>query len=647
MPMGYSERPYRSHSRPACTACRRRKSRCRIEAQATACLMCGVHGTECRFPHGPITSSSMAAPRRPRTTSSRPIEETATTPATIVHAAPVPPAPPYPLLSPGAQSTTVSSQREEDGPAQTTPLSLHHADDGDDNPHIVGPVVSNDSTVLADYLSSIHAEARGMRITRPVMDTVNSEPVIFTHVQKRPLGVTVSHDVAFLKLQMIEKLLEPWADHLIDIYLVKPNACFPLVDEASFRTQYLRAKHRVSPALLASLYAHTLTFWSHDPRLSSQRCPDGRFIWNLANEALYSELYTSPGISTITAILLNIGGRPTTSMIGNGVQLGAAVSLSHSLGLNRNPLSWDIPQAERHLRMKIWWCLLVHDRWSSLAYGTPPHIRDSQYDVPPPTEACLCSPTDPPERRKTARIFIALVGLTEVLAHYLEHIYRAKPADPDQPGRNFELALNAWVEALPDDVRRIIVRGTQLDTPGASNLRLAYLSVRLLLHRIGLNSDKRREVGESLSNRYMEIRRSAEEIVLLVQELSSVQLGDFWLPVAAITFSHTAAFLTRCALEADIGGGAEESGLAQSPSLRMASELLAALQHHRERSGWDLADICLAQHTDVVERLLTTPPGGEQQQLADVQLQGQQYGMYSGAFVDALFPSIWDTLQSI
>jgi len=66
----------------------------------------------------------------------------------------------------------------------------------------------------------------------------------------------------------------------------------------------------------------------------------------------------------IKAILLNIGGRPTTSLIGNGVLVGSAVSMAHSLGLNHNPLPWSIPQSEKNLRMKLWWALLIHDRWS-------------------------------------------------------------------------------------------------------------------------------------------------------------------------------------------------------------------------------------------------------------------------------------------
>ncbi|OAA59207.1 Transcription factor [Niveomyces insectorum RCEF 264] len=882
-PANSSARPYRSHARPACMACRRRKSRCKVEAHATTCSMCSVHGTPCEFRPGsagpPRTPPVTAAARRaaagrsavaqtstptptptPTTTSSTaqahggPTRRTTTTTTTTATTSPVGPAgnrdlqQPYNTRYPAHgrhENSGAVPRREqpvsliledldeprmnhvhhadyfpgfpadaEHGPAvaqapaghaaakeQSTPLSLDNGnssgggdDDDDDNanPHIVGPVVSNDNHVLADYLASIHAEARGMRITRPAaarapfssLPTLgaaaaaaaatttttgtphgpgSTEPVLFTHVHKRPLGMTIRPNASSLKLQTIEKLLEPWTDRLVEIYLAK-NLCFPLVDEASFRRQYTTARHRVSPALLSTLYASTLTFWPYDlQQLAAERCPDGRFVWNLASEALYAELYAAPGLATLPAVLLNVGGRPTTSMIGNGVQLGVAVALSHALGLNRNPLSWDVPQTEKHLRMKIWWCLLVHDRWTSLAYGTPPHIRRAHYDVPPPIEAWLCdddgddagSQSNAAMRRATSRVFIALVNLTEVLAPCLDYVFDVERAANQQTAATMTtttttttttrrrsqlaLALHAWVEQLPDDVRRIVVRGTQLATPGASNLRLAYLS-----RRPPPNPDPSvfaaAVVDTDVSNRYMEIRRSAEEIVRLVQELDHQQLGDFWLPGVAFTFAQTVAFLARCALEesssSSNGGGGGGGGsnqheaglsLAQSPSLRLASELVEALRQHQTRSGWDLADLCLAQHADVIQRLLTTTtaaaattetatsstatatmatattaaagvvgeemtatrdlqprdePGNQplqqqpqqqppqqhqppqeqqhpqqqqhqQHQLTDMlpsapSLLGPPYGMYNGAFaVDTLFPSIWDTLQSI
>jgi hypothetical protein len=146
-------------------------------------------------------------------------------------------------------------------------------------------------------------------------------------------------------------------------YFSNVNPCFPMIEQCSLRRQISQRKDGISPALMACLYAHTLVYWRCSQLLRRQHCPDDRYIWNLANGALYSELHLQPSISVIQAILLNVGGRPTTSLVGNGALLGAAVSLANSLGLNRNPLAWDISYSEKMQRMRIWWALLFHDRW--------------------------------------------------------------------------------------------------------------------------------------------------------------------------------------------------------------------------------------------------------------------------------------------
>jgi hypothetical protein len=146
-------------------------------------------------------------------------------------------------------------------------------------------------------------------------------------------------------------------------YFEKVNSSFPLLDEAHFLKQYMEKKDSISPALLSCLYAHSIIFWNSSPILSRHRCPDGRFIWNLATEAIYSQIHRSPGISVIEAAILNIGGREVTSLIGNGVLFASSVAMAHSLGLNHSPAPWEIPQSEKNLRMRIWWALLIHDKW--------------------------------------------------------------------------------------------------------------------------------------------------------------------------------------------------------------------------------------------------------------------------------------------
>lgn len=146
-------------------------------------------------------------------------------------------------------------------------------------------------------------------------------------------------------------------------FFQKANPCFPIFDEASFRSVYSTNKERISSALLCNLYANSLIYWKSSTKLCAGRTPDIRFIWNQANEALHSELFLSPGLSTVMSILINVCGRPTTSMFGNGGMVGTAVALSNALGLNRDPSAWSISPLEKSLRIRIWWLVVMHDRW--------------------------------------------------------------------------------------------------------------------------------------------------------------------------------------------------------------------------------------------------------------------------------------------
>lgn len=237
-------------------------------------------------------------------------------------------------------------------------------------------------------------------------------------------------------------------------------------------------------------------------------------------------------------------------------------------------------------------------------------------------------------------MFIALVHLTEVLDHCLEHVYNI---GLDGPERNLDWELNKWLETLTGDVRKIVTRGLSLEIPGASNLRLAYLAVRLLLRRIYLDRERQRldYNPEQLANQIMDARRIAEDIVILVQELEPAQLGDFWLPVAAFTFVSTVTFLIRCALETEQSA----TGLSQSTSLQMADEFLASLRSHQKNFEWDLGDICLAQHSELVEKLRTSLPISVPSENSTI--DARQLLVPDTTFIDELFPSIWDTLQSM
>ncbi|KAF5544346.1 transcriptional regulatory [Fusarium mexicanum] len=663
-----NERPYRSHLRPACIPCRKRKSRCQSEASSSCCLMCRAHRTECIFPTE--SRSSSQTPRRRRQTrlsttrNSRQISlapgppavsisdnSTIGQPVLVVESA-LTSAPNHSSRNNTSHenqasnvSPTVSRSTEwvqQNPQSEESPLALGSNDEQPHNLHIVGPAVTSDNQVLSDYLSSMPSASRGSRIIRPAIGN-RSRPVLFTAVQKRPVGLDSNLSFAEERLQLIEKILEPFTSDLVDVYFHKANSCFPLLDEGHFRKQYRENKSAISPALLSGLYAHSITFWNSSPILSRHRRPDGRFIWNLATEAAYSQIHRSPGISTIEALILNIGGREVTALIGNGVLLASSVAMAHSLGLNHSPISWEIPQSEKNLRMKIWWALLIHDKWLSLSHGTPPLISSTLNDVPQPLVETLCGEGSSSEQALNASVYIALIGLTEVLDLHLRHVHQFSLSDESTDTTHLELALNNWIETLSDEIRRVVIRGNNLKIPGAANLRLSYLTVRLLLQRIELEAEKRvRDTGDSrLLNRYMQARRTSEDILILTQELQPEHLADCWLPSSAFAFSTTVSFLLRCALETENS----TVGLVQSSSLKIASDLLSALREHKEKHAWDLGDICLAQHVDVVEKLRAmTPP---EDPSAEEVLDFSSFAMAEASYLDQLFPSLWDPLQNV
>ncbi|PYH97853.1 hypothetical protein BO71DRAFT_317668 [Aspergillus ellipticus CBS 707.79] len=567
--------------------------------------MCLAHGTACIFPQPdePSQRRHPVSPRRlaPKTRHAR---------ATYPRPNPQPQSIPQVIVPlPTAHTETRTHQRTEppyptqypESPYPETEALSNLAgvtDTGENSSHIVSPAVAEDSDVLESYLSTIPDARRRCLIRTNPNSHRSVRPVLFNTIPRRPLGVCSNQSLPAMKCELVEKFLETVAGDVVELFFQYANVCFPVFDEASFLNVYSTHKEKISLALLCNLYANALVYWDNSPRLRSIRCPDIRYIWNLANEALHSELFLSPGISTVMAMIINVCGRPSTSIFGNGGMVGTAVALSNALGLNRDPSSWSISSVEKGFRVRIWWLVVLHDRWCSLAYGTPLQIHRAQYDVPFPTTGDICPPSASQSQIAAASIFIALTKLTEVLSRYLEHVYNVSKTPP-YPAETSPMALEQlladWEESLSDDTRRIVLRGTHLPAPGAANFRLAYLAVKLLLRRIQLDLDLQQLEDDTSSPYFTQAQRAAEEIVHLIQELEESQLRGFWIPVHSFSLTSATTFLLR--------SGLRKGNLTANAPLKIAKDMITALQSHHERFGWDLADNCLANCSELVEKI--------------------------------------------
>ena len=211
----------------------------------------------------------------------------------------------------------------------------------------------------------------------------------------------------------------------------------------------------------------------------------------------------------------------------------------------------------------------------------------------------LCKPGSSLSQYFAASCFVALSTLTEVLGHCLEHVYRLDKDYPSRPGMapfDLERLLTDWEDSLDENLRRLVIRGTGLVANGAANLRLSYLSVKLLIRRSQLQFDKLAlQINDIDSVYYVQARRVCEEIVDFVRELDEDHCRDFWMPPNAYTLTSATTFLIRCALTS--------RGPSNNPSLKLARAMIDALQAHRKNYAWDVADNCLETCSDLIEKI--------------------------------------------
>lgn len=299
-------------------------------------------------------------------------------------------------------------------------------------------------------------------------------------------------------------------------------------------------------------------------------------------------------------------------MFGNGGMLGLSVSLSHALGLNRDPSDWKLAPSEKIFRVRVWSLVLIHDRWYSLAYGTPPLVQSVQFDTPVPKVEDLCGPTASEVRRLASAIFVSFVTLTTVLGDFLQHLYCIqKPKASSNQAINssaLEHLLQEWEDSLDGVIRRLVLHGVGLNIPGAANFRLAYLAVKLLLRRIEINEEDETTASNrsnhARSIAYSRAQRAAEDIVHLISDLNEEQLRGFWTPVHAFSITSATRFLLRCALRYHRNGGSDHN-----TPLELAESLLSTLRSYEKDFAWDLADHCLSQCTELLLKVKESVSG--------------------------------------
>lgn len=165
----------------------------------------------------------------------------------------------------------------------------------------------------------------------------------------------------------------PWSwkgQTLIDAYFKRIHVFIPMLDEASFRSDYLEGQRQDAPwlALLNMVFAMG--------SIVAMKSDDFNHInyYNRAMEHITLDAFGSSHIETVQALAI-VGGyylhyinRPNMA---NAI-VGAAIRMASALGLHRESLaqsSSDMAAAET--RRRTWWSLFCLDTWATTTMGRP------------------------------------------------------------------------------------------------------------------------------------------------------------------------------------------------------------------------------------------------------------------------------------
>ncbi|ADV20528.1 hypothetical protein I305_06017 [Cryptococcus gattii E566] len=142
----------------------------------------------------------------------------------------------------------------------------------------------------------------------------------------------------------------------------------------------LQSSGPVPYALLSGIIAHSIHYI---PEIISLR----KYLWQEALLALDDE-YRQPRLSTLQLALLQMYSRPQEVGENSGqitIAVGRAIGAAHLLGLHIDPTNWSLPHWETSLRKRIWWALLIQDKWRALLYGRPSYLYHKAHCVSLPT----------------------------------------------------------------------------------------------------------------------------------------------------------------------------------------------------------------------------------------------------------------------
>ncbi|KAI0436974.1 hypothetical protein F4803DRAFT_556456 [Xylaria telfairii] len=480
----------------ACRVCRQRKVKCNVTAVGIPCLNCVRDGHCCevsgrkrrantqpqsielpsgRDPSGATSTSSSS--------SDFPVPITRSGPPTIIPTS-TPPAVSalMPFISPIGGRGDVD--RETATETDHT-LNPSNAVDRELDDYAIESLASSimEDTAEATTETFYVGGQQGIGYILDIVGEPGGSPQHYGLPYMAATHDLMPQDVAYLRSKGVFSIpSEPVCQALLIAYFHHIHPILPVVDAAAVLTAFRNGG--ASSVRLPLLWSMFSVAANHIDEAVVRQA--GYQSHKEMKKCLYDHEWEEDRISIIQSVsLLAFWYSDLCERTESWHWMGIAISLSQTLGLNRDPdcgqYNPRLSDRQRQLWRRIWWSCFFRDRWLSFGMGRPMRINIRDCDTPLPSAEDLTNDFSelppsirstymPPDFQQLAGHWVVLLHLSKVLGTILAENY--SPTSP--------LPSRTWIEETEQDLQRCISQAGE--RPPDASPALSFYSYHLQLH---------------------------------------------------------------------------------------------------------------------------------------------------------------------
>ncbi|WRT66074.1 uncharacterized protein IL334_003027 [Kwoniella shivajii] len=531
-----NQRKFKSKQDRPCDNCRRLKQQCVVIQRGSPCRLCQQRNRICTFDQPVPKRRNQRSTLHPTISISQSnntgIEGWDTlkaTPSILAHDAAIGEASVFDVLR---EDRSAHVEVVQD-------LSVEDLDDDEfdaldaadwEESHFLGLGALSDFG-LGDFKAGVDMVKIKHMVFRQVSQDPN-HPVVFSRNPSRIFGNTGDGRELFDRMK---SLLGEWNyTQLLEIFIERSLPAMPFMNAVRLRgaCENWRGAGSFPYALLAGIIAATVVYV---PQLWDK----GTELWKIAVQALDDEYRRPINLRTVQLSLVHLSMRPNWNQSASAIELARAIGAAKLLGLHLDSSKWRLPRWERTVRKRVWWSLILQDKWRAALFDRPSNLAGFLHQVPPPSLLDDDWGGSDPSSGPSMLAFILMCKSTSILD------------DLQDSGSNnvvFLEALSRRTASLRDELKTALIEPAPGEglSPGAQSTHLSLLGLDVMIMKKLF--DKLKNLSITISPRvYISLLAVCERLVKMLEGLTDYDFDEFWQPFCYIHITNTNALLLQIA----------------------------------------------------------------------------------------------------